>query len=308
MLEIIQFVGGVALLCVGAHWLVTGASSIAIAFGLPKHVVGLTLVAVGTSAPEFFVNVLAALEGKTDFALSNVSGSNLANMCLGFGLCSFVAHVRIRRKEFGSDMFLNWVAPVVVLVMMLANPHHVLSIWAVVPMLFMLAFYAYTLQGRKTDEEQAELASSMWKAFLLFLVGIVGLYFGGEFVLNAAVNTAQELHIHEDVIALTVVALGTSVPDITASVIAASKGEGGIAVGNIVGSNLANILVVLNGTLMVSGQSLMTNDGIRSDYLVASLVAVFCWILAYKLEHVPRWAGGLLICTYISYLTARSIL
>ena len=307
MVQLVQFLIGVALLSLGASWLVRGASTIAIAFGIPKHVIGLTLVAMGTSAPEFFVNVLAAWHGETDFALSNVSGSNLANQCVGFGLCALLASVTIRRREFGSDVLVNWIVPLLILGLMFTNPARQLPLLTIIPLCLFLLYYGFSLQGRTSDEAEEELPSRLSVAVPLFVIGLLGLYFGGELVLHAAVDTAEKFGVPEDVIGLTIVAFGTSVPDITASVVAARKGEHGIAVGNIVGSNISNLLVVLNSTIAVSGESLGTNSGIRLDYLAVTIVSVFCWFLATSIERIPKWAGALLLLIYVVYLTFRAL-
>jgi cation:H+ antiporter len=309
LVQLVQFLFGVALLSLGASWLVRGASTIAIAFGIPKHVIGLTLVALGTSAPEFFVNVIAAWHGETDFALSNVSGSNLANLCVGFGLCAFVASVTIRRKDFGSDVTINWAVPLVIFGLMSLSATHQLPFLTVIPLCLFLVVYGFSLTGRSAGaEEEGGISPTSWPfAWLLFVAGITCLFFGGEMVLHAAITTAERLNVPEDIIGLTIVAFGTSVPDITASVVAARKNEHGIAVGNIVGSNISNLLVVLNSTIIVSGQSLPTNGGIRFDYLAVTAVSLFCWILAMSIERVPKWAGLLLLLFYVVYLTIRVI-
>jgi cation:H+ antiporter len=307
LLELVQFLIGVVLLSFGASWLVRGASTIAIAFGIPKHVIGLTLVALGTSAPEFFVNVLAAWHGETDFALSNVSGSNLANQCVGFGLCALLASVTIRRREFGGDVTLNWIAPLMIMGLMFSNPTRQLPFLAIIPLCLLLIYYGISLKGRTSEEAEVELPLRLSLAISLFLTGILGLYLGGELVLHAAVDTAQKLGVPEDVIGLTIVAFGTSVPDITASVVAARRNEHGIAVGNIVGSNISNLLVVLNSTIAVSGQSLATSPGIRLDYLAVTIVSLFCWVLALSAERIPKWAGVLMLLAYVVYLAYRVV-
>jgi cation:H+ antiporter len=303
----IKFLLGAALLVLGAEWLVRGASLIARRFNIPAHVIGLTLVALGTSAPELFVNVLAAWNGKTDFALANVSGSNLANLCVGFGLCALLAKAHIRRRDFSSDTVLLCVTPLLVLGMMYAQADRSLPWLAVVPLTAILAYYLRTLKGRTSDDELSEsaLTTGIGWGIGQFVAGVASLYFGGEIVLKSAMAVAQELHVGADVIALTIVAFGTSIPDITASVVAARRGEHGIAAGNILGSNISNVALVLNASLLANAGPLKSSGPVRMDYLVVVLVSLLVCGLVYRLDCVPKKCGWFLIFVYVGYLTLR---
>ena len=237
--------------------------------------------------------------------LSNVSGSNLANMCVGFGLCALLASAEIRRRDFGTDMLLAWIAPLVVLLLMFTNPQHRLPIGTVIPLTLFLVFYLVSLRSRESSEEGGEMPLKLSVAVASFLAGLVGLSCGGKMVLDSAISAAAQLGVSEDIIGLTIVAFGTSVPDITASVVAARKNEHGIAVGNIVGSNISNLVLVLNSTVLVSLQSLDTAVGTRCDYLAVTLVSLFCWLLAVKQERIGKVAAVCLLCAYCGYLVAR---
>lgn len=303
----IKFLLGAALLVLGADWLVRGASLIARRFNIPAHVIGLTLVALGTSSPELFVNVLAAWNGETDFALANVSGSNLANLCVGFGLCALLANAQIRRRDFSSDAMLLCATPLLVLGMMYFQADRSLPWIAIVPLTAILAYYLHSLKGRTSDEDLPVLTSTADIGWGIgqFVAGVAGLYFGGEIVLKTAVAVAQELHVGADVIALTIVAFGTSIPDITASVVAARRGEHGIAAGNLLGSNISNIALVLNASLLANAGPLSSSGPVRLDYMVVALVSLFVYGLVYRLDCVPKKCGWLLIFVYVAYLTLR---
>ena len=303
----IKFLAGAAFLVFGAEWLVRGASLIARRFNIPTHVVGLTLVALGTSAPELIVNVLAAWNGNSDFALANVSGSNLANLCIGFGLCSLLATAQVKRGDFASDTTLLCVTPIVVLIMMQTRADRALPWLSIVPFTAILAYYLWSLRGRTPDDDLVESSSSygVSRGIAIFLLGAVSLYFGGEIVLSSAIAVAQELNVGADVIALTIVAFGTSIPDITASVVAATRGEHGIAAGNILGSNISNIALVLNSSLLVSGGPLSSSAAVRFDYVMVTLVSLVVCILAFRRDGVGRKWGWSLIVVYAGYLIYR---
>jgi cation:H+ antiporter len=303
---VFAFLGGVFLLGLGANWLVRGATTIAEKFNVPRYIVGLTLVALGTSAPELFLNLIAAWKGKTGIALANVSGSNLANVCVGFGLCSLLGTVIVRREEFKVDLRILVLAPLLVLVGFYTNSARALPFWFFGLLTVFLLCYLFSLLGRSSHEEDAaEAVGSTALGFATFAVGVIFLYAGGEFVLDAALSFARSLNIGEDVIGLTIVAAGTSVPDVTASVVATRRKEYGIAVGNILGSNISNVLLVLNGTILVSGSALETNPQIRLDYAVVCLTSLICFGAARRSGSISKPIGLLLMGLYFAYLAYR---
>lgn len=307
MLNLVTFLGGCALLFFGAHWLVKGAAKIAETLRIPKSVVGLTLVALGTSAPEMFVNFIAAAKGHTELALSNVAGSNLANLCIGFGLCVILGTVVVRRRQFAVDVALLFFTPLMVLVLFfLGGSAGELPYYSVVPLTGVLAIYLISLKQRTgTSEIDEAVPGNFWAGSVLFVVGVAGLYAGGELVLRVAIELAGRLGVSEDIIGLTIVAAGTSVPDIAASVIAARRNEHGIAVGNLVGSNLSNILVVLNGTILVSRGGLPVSTQIQWDYAAVLLVSVLFCAVSLRKESLPKPAAIAMLVGYFGYMTLR---
>jgi cation:H+ antiporter len=294
------------LLFYGAHWLVAGAAKIAETLNIPKSVVGLTLVALGTSAPEMFVNFLAAAKGHTDLALTNVAGSNLANICIGFGLCALVGSVVVRRQQFADDLRLLVATPALVLVLVFFSRQQDLPYWSVLPLTAALAVYLNSLRRRTGASEIDEaVPGNAWAGTALFVLGVICLYGGGELMLRAAVDVASRWGVSHAIVGLTIVAAGTSVPDIAASVIAARRNEHGIAVGNLVGSNISNVLVVLNGTILVSGSGLAITRQIQLDYAMVLLVSSLFCVVCLRRELVSRqFAVGLLVM-YFGYLALR---
>ncbi len=318
---------GAILLLWGAERLVDGAQILAIVFQLPKSVVGLTLVAFGTSAPELFVNVYAAAHGDSELALANVAGSNLANLCIGLGVCAIMGGIAIRRLDFRIDLIVFALSPLLVLVILLIDGGDTLPFWSCLPLTGLAVYYALSLRGRDDVSEELDLTqtgkptASLPVGLGLFGLGILALYFGGQFTVESAKTLAAACGIREEIVGLTVVALLTSLPDIAATWSAARRGENGIAVGNILGSNISNIILVLNATLMTvgfsgakSGIALISPSNsdtlsaammLRFDYLLVLLLSLVAGILAFVRERMGRVYGSTLLFTYVAYLIFR---
>ena len=285
--------------------MIKGASSLAIGMGISKLVVGLTLVAFGTSSPELFVNIVAAMKGNTALALSNVSGSNLTNILVGFGLCAFVGSVALTPAKFRIDLLYVAATPLLVLGFFLFTSNESLPLWAIVPLVIMIAIYGFSLYHRPAPEEKIESGLSVLKATGLFLVGATLLYAGGEFVVNSAIMLGKGWGLSDAVIGLTIVAFGTSIPDVMTSVIAVKRGENSLAVGNLLGSNISNVLLVLGGTLIAAGSELPSSDAIQMDYAMVCLISIVLLGAAYMWKALPKVLGGLFLVIYLSYMIFR---
>lgn len=306
MIAILTFLAGVTLLYFAANWLITGAVAVADYLRIPRHIVGLTLVAVGTSAPELFINVIAAWHNKTDFALTNISGSNLANVCVGFGLCACIGHLFVCRRSFSLDLNLLVLTPLVVCLLFRTGDGTSLPLLSAIPLAAMLLYFVRSMWFRSDAELPSEEPTvPIQRGAWLFLIGVVGLYGGGELTLYGAIHIARAMSVSEDIIGLTIIALGTSVPDISASVIAARKGEHAIAVGNLLGSNISNIVLILTLTLVVSGKDLPASRMVQIDYLAVVAICALFWFLAYRGERISRIAGTILLVAYLAYMLFR---
>lgn len=308
ILSVFLMLLGFACLYYGAEWLVEGAIQLALILKISKVVVGLVLVAFGTSSPELFVNLIAALSGRTGFALSNVSGSNLTNLCVGFGVCALVGILMVDKVKFGIDLLFFSVGPIIVLLFMILTPNNSLPLWSAVPLLVLFAVYLLLIQTRAKAEvtDEAELVDkSLGRGLFWFLLGLGVLYAGGELVVRSAVSIGETLGISETVLGLTVVAFGTSIPDTMASIAAVRKGETDIAVGNLLGSNIFNILLVLGATLVFAWSGLMIDPNIVMDYTAVSLSAILFIGLIFFSPRVSRAGGGLLLFLYVAYIVYR---
>ena len=312
VLYLAALAAGFVALYFGANWLVNGAAAISDALGIPKSVVGLTLVAFGTSAPELFVNVIAGVQGETQIALANVSGSNLTNICLGFGLCAILASVQVSRREFRADLGLLVVSAGLILGLLLLSPGQPsVPWWSAMPLLAVLMVYLAFLWRRvRKHKSQIETAGKpdRWHLLLnfgLFALGVGSLYAGGELILLGAVGIADAFHIEKPLIGLTIIAAGTSIPDVVASIIAARKGHHGIAVGNLLGSNISNILLVLSATIVAAGSSLPANTNIIGDYVMVCAVSILFVAIAAITTRINRAWGVALLGVYFAYMTFR---
>ena len=309
---------GFIALVKGADFLVDGASAIAKRFGISDLVIGLTVVAFGTSMPEFVVNMVSVAEGSTDLALTNILGSNIINTFVILGLTALVYPIASQKRSRDFDIPMSIIAGLFVLVFVAVqlpfgeDGKGVGRIGGVILLLLFCYFLYNTFRHAKdhpselpSDEGQSTKKITLRRAICLILGGLVGLVVGGELIVKSAVDLATRMGVSEAIIGLTIVALGTSLPELATSVIAAAKHNSDIALGNVFGSNIFNVFFVLATSATV--RPLPAYDGIELDACMAALGSIIVW-LAVKTNHerkVQRWAGALLLLVYGGYLTYR---
>ncbi len=311
MLDYLYLFGGIALIIFSANWLVDGASSIAKKFGISDLVIGLTIVAFGTSAPELTVNIFSALKGSTDIAIGNVLGSNIANIFLIIGISSLIFPLSIQKNTTWKEIPLSLLAAVVLGI--IANDqmidgsttgNYVSRIDGLILLSFFLIFLVYTIEIAKNQsdtEEQTKLLP-LWQAIVFVLLGLAGLFFGGQYLVEGAVNIATDYGISERIIGLTIVAVGTSLPEMATSVVAALKKKADIAIGNIVGSNIFNIFFILGLTSVI--QPLPFNSANNFDILAAIFASLLLFLSTITIgrRKVDRVEGGIFLLIYIGYI------
>jgi len=268
---------GFVLLYYGANFLIIGATSISTLLRLSKSFVGLTLVAFGTSAPELFVNLAAAFRGYTDLALSNVAGSNLTNLCLGFGIISVTSILAFQRGTFMTDLLFYFLAPLLVLVFFIVYSPPQLPYWSVIVFAAVICYYVFSLKKRKDATTSPEVTPKIsgYMATVQLFGGIIVLYFGGKLVSENAVELATLLGMPESLIGVTIVACGTSIPDVTASIIAAARKENDIAVGNLLGSNISNAVCGLSLLFVILSLGIQKSTRIGGIILLISFAAYY---------------------------------
>ena len=310
MLTYILFAIGFVFLVKGADYLVDGSSSLAHRIGISQLVIGLTIVSFGTSAPELLVNIIASLRGAGDVGIGNVLGSNIANVFLILGVSAAIYPLRIKKSTTWKEIPLNFLAALALLV--LANDAlidgaeaSVLSrIDGLILMLFFIIFVYYTIGLAKAEKHHnGEIPKhGIAKAFGMVTVGIVGLALGGQWVVNGAIAIASKFGLSEALIGLTVVAVGTSLPELATSAVAAWKKNADIAIGNVVGSNLFNVFWVLG--LSATIKPLPFRPEINTDILVYFLAAIMLFAFAFtgQKNHVSRFDGWLFLFCYLVYV------
>jgi len=303
----------VTLVLVGADRLTEGASSLARRFGVPEMVIGLTIVACGTSAPEFFVSLMSALNGTPDMAVGNVVGSNIMNTMLIVGCAAMVAPMVISPSTVKKDIPFAVVASVMLL--LLSVDSSVSRIDGIILLVGFAVFMSYTLyqakvgglkvegvEGAPEGQVQSTLnpPSSVFLQVIWILLGLAGLVFGSNLFVDSASSVAAELGVSESVIGLTIVAGGTSLPELATSVVAARKGQSAIAIGNVIGSNVFNILFILGATATISPLQMEGIAPLDMGVMLGSMVLV--WLFSFTRYTVERWEGVVLVLGYLAYL------
>lgn len=300
LLDVVLIVVGVALVLFGADRLTEGASALARRMNVPEIIIGLTIVAAGTSAPELFVSLVSALKGTPDLAVGNVVGSNTMNAMLIVGCAAMVAPMTISRSTVKKDIPFSVGASV--LLILLAVDSFLGRVDGIILLLGFAVFMAYTLMQAKTgstDEVQAE-TSPVWKNIVYLVGGLLGLVLGSNLFVDSASSVAYALDISEGVVGLTVVAGGTSLPELATSVVAARKGQSAIAIGNVIGSNVFNILLILGLTATISPMEI---EGITTIDMAVMLISVaLVWMFSFTRYTVERWEGAVLVGGYLAYL------
>ena len=301
---------GLVLLVKGADWLVDGASKLAKRLGVTDLVIGLTIVAFGTSMPEFVVNMVSVADGATDLAITNILGSNIINTLVILGCSALVCPLVAQRSTLRLDIPLNIVAGVLVLVFVFISspmePKGLSRIEGLALLVVFAAFLIYTFYTAKADATTTTESTPfpLWKCVVLILAGLVGLVVGGEMIVKTAVAIARYCGVAESVIGLTIVALGTSLPELATSVVAAFKHNNDIAIGNVVGSNIFNVFFILGTSAII--KHLPVYPGIEIDAALVAVSALAVWLLlCNKNRSINRWGGALLLVLYAGYLTYR---
>lgn len=314
---IVLIIVGFIALVKGADWLVDGASAIAKHFGFSDLVIGLTVVAFGTSMPEFVVNMVSVAEGTTDLAITNILGSNIINTFVILGLTALVYPVVSQKRSRDFDIPLSIIAGILVFAFVAVNSPfgevgRGISRLGGIILLVLFCYFLYNTFRHAKDhpddgptEEVPDKEITVRRALCLILAGLVGLVVGGEMIVKSAVDLATRMGVSEAIIGLTIVALGTSLPELATSVIAATKHNSDIALGNVVGSNIFNVFFVLGTSAAV--RPLPAYDGIELDAWMAAVGSILVWLFVKtnREREIKRWGGAILLLVYAGYLTYR---
>ena len=312
MLVYILFVIGFIILIKGADLLVEGASAIARRLNVSDLVIGLTIVSIGTSAPELFVNVIAAFHGTTDLAIGVVVGSNIANIFLILGVTALFYPILVSDETIWRGIPFS--AAAAIMVGLLANnlfinngSESIISRTDGVILLFFFSvflFYLFRMSQRKEGRnEQIDLPSmGIPKSAIYIIAGLFGLYYGSDWIIQGAVKIAQNLGISEKTIGLTIVAFGTSVPELAASIAAAAKHKVDLAVGNIIGSNVFNVFLVLGLTSVIQPLPFQAGMNIDIGVMLAANFFILAFMVIGQKKTIFRWEGTVMLTVYIVYV------
>lgn len=317
-MDILLLILGLALILGGANFLTDGSAALAQRFRVPEFIVGLTIVAVGTSTPELVVSVLSAAAGNSDVAIGNVVGSNIFNVFVILGICALIAPLPLTGGNIRRDIPFVTAASVLLLLFTsdrllgLGQADAIGRIDGIIMLLLYIALIRYTIraEGRTAVQATSETAAAgkpqrgkaMWLIVVMIVGGLAGLVFGGELFLRSATAIARALGVSESVIAITLVAGGTSLPELASSVVSLIKGKADMALGNVIGSNIANILLILGLSATINP---LTLGGItRIDLLVVLLSSVLLFVSAFTFRRkaVDRWEGFLFLVIYALYI------
>ena len=309
-MDVIYIIIGLALVLVGAHILTEGAAAVAEKFRISELVIGLTIVAVGTSMPEFVVSSAAAVQGSSDMAIGNVVGSNIFNVFLILGLCAVVSPLPFTRNNIRFDIPLTFLASVMLFVAALdvmfglGEVNRIGRVEGVVMFLCYIAVVIWSIRSSKQDEQEvaAEPRMKMWIALLAIVGGLAALVIGSRLFVDGASAVARALGVSDALIAITLVACGTSLPELASSLVSVAKGQKGMALGNVLGSNLFNILFILGGCSMISPLTLGDIDIVDISMVVLSAVIPFIFAFTFKGRQLDRKEGVAMVAIYIGYV------
>lgn len=301
--QVLLLIFGIVVVLKSADWLTNGAVGLATKLGISQIVIGLTIVAIGTSMPELFVSIVSAIKGTPDLAVGNIVGSNIFNVLLIVGVAATVAPIAIQRATVRRDIPIAIVASIMLTFMMLDD--NISRIDALILFAAFIAFIWITLRNSKNDANEKDASTEKviptWKSVLFIIFGLVGLVLGSNIFVDNASSLAHGWGISDAVIGLTIVAGGTSLPELATSAVAARKGDSGIAIGNVLGSNVFNILMILGLTGIISPMHIQNITYIDMAVMVISM-ALF-WLFSFTKLRVERWEGCVLIACFLGYIT-----
>lgn len=310
IISIVLLIIGMVLLIKGADWFVSGSSAVAKALKIPPLIIGLTLVSMGTSAPEASVSINSVLNNMNDMSIGNVVGSNIFNTLFILGLSSIIVPLSISREiKFYDIPLMVLLYAVILLFGFVITPlifDQVESIFLLILFILYTIFLIFRAKNRNNLNVEIKNKDnvdkkSIWLNILLAIVGLLGIIYGGDLVVDHAANIAKTIGMSETLVGLTIVAIGTSLPELVTSVVASIKKENDIAIGNVIGSNIFNIVFILGISSSISNLTLDWSTLI--DISVLLLSGIIIWIIALKFKKIQRWQGIVFILIYICYIS-----
>ena len=300
-LQVIILLAGFLFLVKGADWFVEGAASIAKKLGIPQLIIGLTIVAMGTSMPEAAVSITAAINKNAGITIGNVVGSNILNILIILGITAVITNVAIQKSTLLYEIPFMTVITIILLIFGITGSEVTFIEGVIFWILFLIYLgYLFVMAKKGNNQEEAEAKDNpVWKCMLLMVIGGILVVKGSDFAVSGATEIARYFGMSERFIGLTIVALGTSLPELVTSVTAARRGNAGIAIGNIVGSNIFNILFVIGTTALICTVSF------ESKFIIDTVIAVLCgailWIGTFRHKELRKPCGVVMLLCYVAY-------
>lgn len=300
LLAVVLLAAGFVMLIKGADWFVDGAAGIAARFGIPQLVIGLTIVAMGTSAPEAAVSITASLSGNAGITIGNVVGSNILNVLVILGLTAVITTVAVQKSTVKWEMPFMHLITIVLAVLGSTGGEIVLWEGLVLWALFLVYLgYLFRMAKNGNEEEEESELHPLWKQLMMLVIGVVCIVFGSDLTVDHATVLAEAFGMDDRLIGLTIVAFGTSLPELVTSVTAARKGKADIAIGNIVGSNIFNILFVVGTTALITPVAFKI--GFLVDLTVALGAGLILWFGVMRKQQLKRPVGIVMLAVYAVY-------
>jgi len=311
LVQILILLGGLILILLGANYLVDGSSSIAKRFGISEFVIGLTIVGIGTSSPEMVVSFMSAIKGNADMAIGNIVGSNIFNTLMILGITALVAPLAITKENLKKDIPLNIIVTALLIILgmnftLFGIGENTISRIDGLILLGIFACYMWVSfksdKGDEAEGEEGTVSRNLAVSIIMVIGGLAALIFGGRLFVNSATALAQMFGVSDKFIAITVMAAGTSMPELATCVVAALKGRGQLALGNVLGSNISNILLILGGSALICPLSFSGMTSI--DLVVVFLCAVFIFLSAFlfRKKELDRVEGVIFLLTEAAYM------
>lgn len=308
-MEYFLLIIGFFLLIKGADIFVDGAASIAKKLGIPSVIVGLTIVSLGTSAPELSVSLISSINGSNEMAVGNVLGSNIFNILMVLGVTNIIKPMALKKSLIKRDYIINIIATILafLLIFVIGKGEYSLSridgIILIILLLIYIGMLIFAVKGKRIEEKEVDKNINILKSIILCILGIIGIIWGGDLVVDSATVIAYSLGMSEKLVGLTIVAIGTSLPELVTSVVALLKGEGDMAIGNVLGSNIFNLLLILGISSSIS--PIVVSSSLSFDFLFLIGVTLFIGGLIFfnrkEEKKISRFQGAILVLLYVIY-------
>ena len=318
IIDIALILLGLVMILVGSDWLVEGASGIARKYGISEFIIGMTIVGIGTSMPELVSSVISAIGGHGDMALGNVTGSNICNILLILGVTALISPIRYTKSNIRKDIPFAIGVSLFLLIMLYngfglvremgtpgisrVDARYLLLIFVI----FMADSFKSAKKGSEEEEEEAK-PMPMGKALVLILIGLAGLIFGGQFFVDHTVSIAERFHVSEAFISITLMAVGTSLPELATCIVAAMKGKNQLALGNVIGSNIFNIALIIGTSAAISPFEIQSISTVDMAMVIVAVLLLWLAALTFKRRTLDRIEGAIFILVYVAYITYLTI-